>query len=80
MESIEYRVKKIVSDHLGQPLEAVTSEAHLLDDLEADSLDTVELVMACEEAFGIEIPDSDGEQITTVASLVALVDKLSASH
>lgn len=74
------RVKKIVSDHLGQPLEAVKDEASLLDDLEADSLDTVELVMAFEEEFGIEIPDSDAESIRTVADLTALVARLTAAH
>ena len=65
------RVKKILSDHLGYPLEAVTDEANLFDDLDADSLDTVELVMAVEEEFGIEIPDSDGEAVATVADMIA---------
>lgn len=78
--TIADRVKKILSDHLGQPLEAVKDEASLLDDLEADSLDTVELVMACEEEFCVEIPDSDAEAVATVADMIALVTRLTAAH
>ena len=63
-------VKKIVADHLGVEEEKVTDEASFIDDLGADSLDTVELVMAFEEEFGAEIPDEEAEKITTVQSAV----------
>lgn len=64
--SIEERVKKIVVEQLGVKEEEVTTESSFVDDLGADSLDTVELVMAFEEEFGIEIPDEDAEKILTV--------------
>ena len=64
MEPVADRVKKIIVDQLGVEEETVTSEASFVDDLGADSLDTVELVMALEEEFGIEIPDEDAEKIT----------------
>ena len=63
-------VKKIVVDHLGVEEDKVTEEASFIDDLGADSLDTVELVMAFEEEFGAEIPDEEAEKITTVQSAV----------
>ena len=66
MSSIEERVKKIVVDQLGVKEEDVTANASFVDDLGADSLDTVELVMALEEEFEIEIPDEDAEKILTV--------------
>lgn len=66
MSSIEERVKKIVVEQLGVTEEEVTLEASFVDDLGADSLDTVELVMALEEEFETEIPDEDAEKITTV--------------
>ena len=66
MSSIEERVKKIVIEQLGVKEEDVTNNASFVDDLGADSLDTVELVMALEEAFETEIPDEDAEKITTV--------------
>ena len=65
-ESVEDRVKKIIVDQLGVEEELVTPEASFVDDLGADSLDTVELVMALEEEFGVEIPDEDAEKITRV--------------
>lgn len=68
------RVRKIIREHLG--VNEAPDTAHLITDLGADSLDTVELVMAFEEHFPIEIPDSDMEAIGTVADLVALVDRL----
>jgi len=70
MSSIEERVKKIVVDQLGLKEEEVTAEASFVDDLGADSLDTVELVMALEEEFEMEIPDEDAEKITTVQQAV----------
>jgi acyl carrier protein len=64
--TIEEKVKKIIVDQLGVDEAEVTPEAKFIDDLGADSLDTVELVMALEEEFGIEIPDEDAEKITAV--------------
>lgn len=66
MQSVEEKVKKIVAEQLGVDEEEVTPEASFVEDLGADSLDTVELVMAFEEEFGIEIPDDDAEKIITV--------------
>ena len=66
MADLEARVKAIIAEQLGDSEDEVTPEASFVDDLGADSLDTVELVMALEEEFGIEIPDEDAEKITTV--------------
>jgi acyl carrier protein len=66
MASVEERVRKIVAEQLGVGLEDVTPEASFVEDLGADSLDTVELVMALEEEFDIEIPDEAAEKILTV--------------
>ncbi len=66
MSNIEASVKKIVKEHLGVDEDKVTDSASFIDDLGADSLDTVELVMAFEEEFGIEIPDDAAEKIQTV--------------
>ena len=66
MSNIEDRVKKIIVEQLGVKEEDVTPNASFVDDLGADSLDTVELVMALEEEFETEIPDEDAEKITTV--------------
>jgi acyl carrier protein len=66
MGTVEERVKKIIGEQLGVEEEEVTPEASFVEDLGADSLDTVELVMALEEEFGIEIPDEDAEKILTV--------------
>ena len=68
--SIEERVQKIVSEQLGVSAEEVKSEASFIDDLGADSLDTVELVMALEEKFDLEIADEDAEKISTVQEAV----------
>ena len=70
IENIEERVKKIVAEQLGVKKEEVTKEASFVDDLGADSLDTVELVMALEEEFETEIPDEDAEKITTIEQAV----------
>jgi acyl carrier protein len=69
-EDISSKVKKIVADHLGIEEAKVTDEASFIDDLGADSLDTVELVMAFEEKFGIEIPDDAAETIQTVQNAI----------
>lgn len=66
MGTVEERVKKIIGEQLGVEEDEVTLEANFVEDLGADSLDTVELVMALEEEFGIEIPDEDAEKILTV--------------
>ncbi len=76
MSSVEERVKKIVSDQLGVKEEEVKNEASFVEDLGADSLDTVELVMALEEEFETEIPDEEAEKITTVQ---LAVDYISAN-
>ena len=75
MEPVADRVKKIIVDQLGVEEELVTLEASFVDDLGADSLDTVELVMALEEEFGIEIPDEDAEKITRVKEAVDYIEK-----
>ena len=69
-DEVKSKVKKIVADHLGVDEEKVTEEASFIDDLGADSLDTVELVMAFEEQFGIEIPDDAAETIQTVQNAI----------
>ena len=68
---LEDKVKEIIVDKLGVNAEQVTPEASFIEDLGADSLDTVELVMAFEEEFGAEIPDSDAEKLTTVGAVHA---------
>jgi acyl carrier protein len=70
MSSIEEQVKNIVAEQLGVKEEEVTNDASFVDDLGADSLDTVELVMALEEAFECEIPDEEAEKITTVQQAI----------
>ena len=75
MSEVESKVKKIVTDHLGVDESKVTSESKFIDDLGADSLDTVELVMAFEEEFGCEIPDDAAETIVTVQNAVDYLEK-----
>ena len=70
MSSIEERVKRLIAEQLKSELKDVTDEASLMDDLGADSLDTVELVMALEEEFETEIPDEDAERIATVKQVI----------
>ncbi len=77
--AVEDKVKSIIAEQLGVKVEEVTPQASFIDDLGADSLDTVELVMALEEEFGIEIPDEDAEKMTTVADAVKYIDGKSAS-
>ena len=69
------KVKDVIIDKLGVEEESIKSEAHFINDLGADSLDTVELIMEFEEEFGIEIPDDDAEKITTVGSAVEYIEK-----
>ena len=73
MSDVADRVKKIVVEHLGVEESKVTDNASLIDDLGADSLDTVELVMAFEEEFGVEIPDDAAEKILTVKDAIAFI-------
>ncbi|MCS6985215.1 MAG: acyl carrier protein [Leptospiraceae bacterium] len=69
------RVKKIIAEQLGVDEAEITNESHFIDDLGADSLDTVELVMALEEEFGIEIPDEDAEKIQTVGDVAKYIEE-----
>lgn len=75
MSDIQKRVSKIVIEHLGAEESKVTREASFIDDLGADSLDTVELVMAFEEEFGVEIPDEAAEKIKTVGDAVSYIEE-----
>jgi acyl carrier protein len=75
MASTEERVKQIIVEQLGVDEAEVTANASFVDDLGADSLDTVELVMAFEEAFDIEIPDEDAEKIRTVQDAVSYIEQ-----
>jgi acyl carrier protein len=69
------KVRQIVADQLGVDVDQVSQESSFIDDLGADSLDTVELVMALEEEFGLEIPDEDAEKITTVAEAMKYIEE-----
>jgi len=77
-KDINAKVKKIVADHLGVDEGKVTDEASFIDDLGADSLDTVELVMAFEEEFGSEISDSEAEKILTVGDAIKFIESKSS--
>ena len=77
-EETATKVKKIVADHLGIDEAKVNEEANFIDDLGADSLDTVELVMAFEEEFGSEISDSEAEKILTVGDAIKFIESKSA--
>ncbi len=79
MSEIADKVKKIVVEHLGVEESKVTPEASFIDDLGADSLDTVELVMAFEEAFGVEIPEDAAEKISTVKDAIDYIEKQKAA-
>jgi acyl carrier protein len=77
MATVEERVKKIIAEQLGVEEDEVTPEASFVEDLGADSLDTVELVMALEEEFSIEIPDEDAEKILTVGKALDYIKEKS---
>jgi len=79
MSDVAERVKKIVIQHLGVDAEKVVDNADFIDDLGADSLDRVELVMAFEDEFGVEIPDDAAESIVTVGDAVRFVEKAKAA-
>ena len=74
-QEIEAKVKDIVVQQLGVTAEQVTPEASFIDDLGADSLDTVEVVMAFEEAFGVEVPDEDAEKLRTVGDVIKYIEE-----
>lgn len=78
MATVAERVKKIVVEHLNVDADKVVDKANFIDDLGADSLDTVELVMAFEEEFGVEIPDDAAETIVTVGDAVKFLEKNAA--
>ena len=77
-EAVNDRVRAIIAEQLGVKLEEVTDAASFVEDLGADSLDTVELVMALEEEFGIEIPDEDAEKMVTVGDAIKYIEQKSA--
>ncbi len=79
MAGITEKVKAVIAEQLGVKSEEVTDQAKFVDDLGADSLDTVELVMALEEEYGIEIPDEDAEKLTTDGDAIKYIDEKLAS-
>ena len=78
MAVVEERIKAIIAEQLGVKPEEVTPQASFIDDLGADSLDTVELIMALEEEFNVEIPDEDAEKMTTVGDAIKYIEDKSA--
>ncbi len=77
-DTIENKVKEIIVEQLGVEAGKVTTDAKFIEDLGADSLDTVELVMAFEDKFGIEVPDEEAEKLKSVADVVAYINKSQA--
>ncbi|MGE0267187.1 MAG: acyl carrier protein [Candidatus Omnitrophota bacterium] len=73
--AVEEKIKSIIAEQLGVKEEEVTPEASFIDDLGADSLDTVELIMALEEEFSVEIPDEDAEKMTTVGDAIKYINE-----
>jgi len=73
--AVEERIKSIIAEQLGVKPDEVTTEASFIDDLGADSLDTVELIMALEEEFGVEIPDEDAEKMTSVGDAIKYINE-----
>ncbi len=69
------KIKSLIAEQLGVDLDQVTDDASFIDDLGADSLDTVELVMALEEEYGVDIPDEDVEKVTTVKDIIAYIEE-----
>lgn len=78
MADVTQKVKSIIAEQLGVKIEEVTDSASFVDDLGADSLDTVELVMALEEEFGIEIPDEDAEKMKSVGEAIRYIEEKAA--
>jgi acyl carrier protein len=76
--AVEEKIKSIIAEQLGVKAEEVTPQASFIDDLGADSLDTVELIMALEEEFGVEIPDEDAEKMTTVGDAIKYIEEKGA--
>lgn len=72
--SVERRIKELIVDNLGVSEDDIRVESHFIDDLGADSLDTVELIMALEDEFDIDIPDEDAEKLTTVGAAIEYVE------
>ena len=77
--AVEEKIKSIIAEQLGVKGEEVTPQASFIDDLGADSLDTVELIMALEEEFSVEIPDEDAEKMTTVGDAIKYIDEKTAN-
>ncbi len=77
--AVEEKIKSIIAEQLGVKVEEVTPQASFIDDLGADSLDTVELIMALEEEFNVEIPDEDAEKLTTVGDAIRYIEAKAVS-
>jgi acyl carrier protein len=75
MAEIRKKVIAIIAEQLAKPEDSITETSHFIDDLGADSLDTVEIIMAIEEAFGIEIPEAEQEKIKTVGDAISYIEK-----
>ena len=78
MAAVEEKIKSIIAEQLGVKIDEVTPQASFIDDLGADSLDTVELIMALEEEFSVEIPDEDAEKMTTVGDAIRYIEEKAA--